>query len=290
MKSKVLLSLGVYLSLFMMGCKEDEPVNPNGLQVTMKSNSQMLVEGGQSVEVIVELDRTYNEIKYLYLDYGAKNGEYPNFFESALRKDSIEVKVQNEARRVLRIPFLAGEQQKVIRLHATENDLYRGSRPLELKVLSYEQGWVQHKAEMQLSFEEKTPRPVFGILDSKAAETMVIASKDGSTQTLILPISVAGRFQFPQTIQLTYSGTAKAGSDFEKIEMITIGPNDFPALHTMHLALLNVYVNRDFSSPKTIQITLSQAEEGEIANGQEFQDHTGEKVTLHDTYSLTVRE
>lgn len=242
------------------------------------------------MELTVELDRTYNEIKYLYLDYGASAGEYPNFFESALREDSIQVKVQGEDRPVLRIPFLAGEQKKVIFLQAAENDLFRGNRPMELKVLGYERGYVQHKAEIKLNFEEKTPKPIFGVPADFAEKTLVITSKDHNT-LLILPITVSGLFQFPQTVKLAFTGSAKMGTDYETKEATFIlPPNTVSPIVTSHYGFLAIYNNRDFSTPKTIQITLVEAEEGEIANGQEFDYHRGDKIVLNDTYTLTITE
>ncbi|PTX22229.1 hypothetical protein C8N40_10151 [Pontibacter mucosus] len=58
MKPKILLCLS--LCLVLWGCKEDEP-EPASVNVTMSSSSQTLVEGGDVVEVTVELDQEYNE-------------------------------------------------------------------------------------------------------------------------------------------------------------------------------------------------------------------------------------
>lgn len=293
MKLKVLLCLGLCLSIFLTSCKEDEPVTPTEkMQVKISSNSQTLVEGGDEVEVTVELNREYDEIKYLYLDYGDVEGEYPNFFESSLRKDSIQVRRYGVDRplRLLRIPFLAGEKQKVVRLKSVEDNVFRGNRPFELKVMAYENGAIQHKTGMKLNFEEKTPKPIFGIPADFASRTIVVNSKDGST-AMILPITVNGFFQFPQTVKLAFSGSAKMGTDYETSEgVFVLPPNTISPIVTSHYGFLGVFHSRDYSTPKTIQVTLVEAEEGEIASGQEFDYHRGEKIVLNDTYTVTITE
>ncbi|WP_211318017.1 hypothetical protein [Pontibacter mucosus] len=141
-----------------------------------------------------------------------------------------------------------------------------------------------------MNYEEKTSKPIFGIPANFAEETLVIRSKDAITQ-LILPITVNGLFQFPQTVKLAFSGSAKMGVDYETREAtFVLYPNTISPIVTSHSTLLGVYNSRDFSTPKTIQIRLVEAEEGEIANGQEFDYYRGEKIVLNDTYTLTVTE
>ncbi len=296
MKTNILLGLGLCLSLFLTSCKEDELVTPAAMNVSMSSNSQTLEEGGEAVEVTIELDRAYDEIQYLYLDYGAREGEWPNFFESSLRQDSIHLQVLDNTAgiRALRIPFVAGETKKVIRLMAKEDDIYRGNRPFELKVFSYKQNyrWIETKAELTFDFKEKTPKPIFGVPAEFATRTVVITSKDDNNNiALILPITVSGRFQFPQTLKIAFSGSAKMGVDYETKEATyTVQPSTVVPVLTTHSAFLAIYNNRDYSTPKTIQITLVEAEEGEIARGQEFDYYRGEKIVLDDTYTVTIKE
>src|SRR5690606_17187316 len=133
-------------------------------------------------------------------------------------------------------------------------------------------------------------KPIFGIPADFASKTLVISSKDGTT-SMILPITVKGLFQFPQTLKLDFSGSARMGADYETSEAtFVLQPNKISPIVTSHYLFLGVYNGRDFSTPKTVQIKLVEAEEGEIANGQEFDYNRGEKIVLNDTYTVTITE
>jgi hypothetical protein len=244
------------------------------------------------VDVAVELDRTYKEVKYLYLDYGAAVGEYDSFFDNSLRDEGIQVQIGDEKVWVKRIPFAPGEQRKTIRLHAAKNDYYRGNRPFELKVLAFENDKVEYKTSLVLNFEEKDPMPIFGIVVYRESDTTATKSK-AQANTLALKVTTNARFQFPQQIAIAISGTAVAGEHFQIQEPILFPqqmsyPTGFFATNTF--AVLRVLQTANFDPAKTIRVTMTAAEEGEIADGQSFVGSQGERFTMGNSYSLTVTD
>jgi hypothetical protein len=288
MKSKLLLCLALCASL--LGCKE-ELVNPGEPQVTMSSSSQTLVEGGEAIEVTIELDREFNKPHYLYLDYGDAYGEYANFFDTSFRDQSIRVIADNQERSVLAVTFLAGERKKTIRLKAEENGWYRGDRPIELKVLSLT-GPIDRKpvyhASLEIGYRDNEPKPVFGIFRSWSADTERAVKAYPGEFKLTFIASIP--FQFPQKVYLNYAGTAQEGVHFERVEYVLFKGNTVDALPISQPTVLRVLSGGNFNPEKNIRIELSSAEDGEIAKEDILYNSIGEYYTFGNYYNLILTE
>ena len=287
MNSRLLLCLSLCLSL--LGCKEDEPVPPAELDVSMTSSSKKLEEGGKAVEVTIALNRKAEQPYSFYLDYGDANGEYNTFFEAKTREKSTPLKLNGKRVSVLAVNFLAGEQQKVIKLKAEENGWYRGERPITLKLLSLEEKDkpVEHVA-LNIAYGENEPKPVLGILRNWDADTIRTINKGaGGNFALTLVSSVP--FQFPQKINFTYAGTAVEGTHFQKVGQVTFGGDILTKHPVSHPAVVQILASGDFDPEKTIRIKLSSAGEGKVASNEKLTDSQGETFTLGDAYTLVVK-
>ncbi|MCP2042770.1 hypothetical protein [Pontibacter sp. HSC-36F09] len=291
MKSKALLGLGLCLSIFLTGCKDDD-VNPANLQVSVSSSSLTLVEGGEAVELTVEMDRTYKELKYLYLDGAAM------FMDREIRHDDgwITAEVDGKQRNLTRIPIPAGERTRTIQLRVDKDEVYQGNGTFGVQVYSYENGMVLPKDSLSLNYQDITPKPVFGLF--KKAERDV-------TQTLnVAHLSNQGRFYLvvmtdrvftkPQKVTLSFSGTAEEGVHYTKETHLVLEPRHFDRpLQGNSYEVLQINKTGSFNPEKTIHIKLTAAEDGTIANGEEYiwpNPYGGEPFNMVNTYTLTVTE
>jgi hypothetical protein len=286
MNPRLLLCLSLCLSL--LGCKEDEPVPPTELKVSMSGSSKKLEEGGKVLEVTIALNRKAEQPYSFYLDYGDANGEYDTFFEAKTRAQGTTVKVKDQNVSVLPINFVAGEQQKIIKLKAEENEWYRGERPIELKLLSLEKDKPVYHAALNIAFGENESKPVLGILRSWEADTIRTINKGaGGNFALTLVSSVP--FQFPQKINFAYTGTAVQGTHFQKVGQVMFGGNVTTKYPVSHPAVVQILASGNFDPEKTIRIKISSAGEGKVADNEKFTDSQGETFTLGDSYTLVVK-
>ncbi|MBX0333835.1 hypothetical protein K3G39_11370 [Pontibacter sp. HSC-14F20] len=288
MKSKVLLGLGLCLSIFLTGCKDDD-VGPANLQVKISSNSQTLVEGGDVVEVTVEMDRTYKELKYLYLDGAAM------FMNREIRHDDgwITAEVDGKQRNLTRIPIPAGERTRTIQLRVDKDEVYQGNSAFEIKVYSYENGVVMPKAGLSIDYQDITPKPVFGLFkknERDVTQTVNIAHLDNQGR-FYLTVMADRAFTHPQKVTLAFSGTAAEGVHYDKEEQLVV--NSRGSFQGNSYEVLRINKTSSFDPEKIIHIKLTAAEDGTIADGEEYiwpNPYGGEPFNMVNTYTLTITE
>lgn len=288
MKSKVLLSLGLCLNLFLTSCNDDD-VNPANLQVSVSSSSQTLVEGGEAVELTVEIDRTYKELKYLYLEGAAM------FMDREIRHDDgwLTAEVDGKQRNLTRIPIPAGERKRTIRLRVDKDEVYQGNYTSEIKVYSYENEVVLPKTSLTLDYRDATPKPIFGIVKHRESDVARTVREGSyvSTKGFYIGITADRAFTQPQKITLAFSGTAQEGAHYEKEAHVVLDPSFYRrAWNTSTPTVLQILHTGNFAPEKTIHIKLSAAEEGVIANGEEYNLPSWGSFTLENYFTLTVTE
>ncbi|MDO6390548.1 hypothetical protein Q4E40_10460 [Pontibacter sp. BT731] len=292
MKSNILFVLGLYLSIFLTSCNDDDSVNPADLQVTVRSSSQTLVEGGEAVEVTVEIDRTYKELKYLYLEGAAM------FMDREIRHDDgwLTAEVDGKQRNLTRLPIPAGERKRTIRLRVDKDEVYQGNSTFEIKVYSYEKGVVLPKTSLSIDYQDITPKPVFGLFkknERDVTRTVNIAHLDNQGR-FYLTVMADRAFTQPQKISLSFSGTAEDGVHYQKEAQLELDPRHFDQpFKGNSYQVLQINKTGSFNPEKTINIKLTAAEDGAIANGEEYiwpNPYGGEPFNMVNTYTLTVTE
>lgn len=287
MKPKILLCLS--LCLVLWGCKDDDP-GPVSVNVKMSSSSQTLVEGGEAVELTVELDRTYKDLRFLYLE-GAGGLLDKNVPHQDWR---VNLEMDGKQMHLLRIPIPAGEKKGTISLRVDKDEVYQGNSTYELKVYSYENEVVLPKTSLAIDYQDTTPKPLFGIVkhdELGIARTLKKGSYVSSTGFHI-GVTADRTFTQPQKITLAFSGTAQEGVHFEKEAQVVLSPDhhDRP-WQTTNATVVRILPTGNFEPERTIHIKLSAAEDGVIANGEEYASHrAGEVFTLENSFTLTVTE
>jgi hypothetical protein len=288
MKLRILLCLGLCLSL--LGCIEDEPVKPTSLNVTMASSSQTLVEGGDAVELTVELDRTHKDLRYLYLAgvSGLLDREVPN------TDGWITAEEGGEQLHLLRIPIPAEEKKRTVRLRVAQDEVYQGNSTSELKVYSYENGVALPKTSLTIDYQDTTPKPVFGIVKYREFDVALTQRKGSyvSSSGFYLRITADRVFTQPQKITLAFSGTAEEGVHYEKEAQVVLDPGHHNrAWQTTNATVLRILQTGNFDPEKTIHIKLSAAEDGVIAAGEEYKPPFERSAfTMENSFTLTVTE
>ncbi|OKL40646.1 hypothetical protein A3841_12350 [Pontibacter flavimaris] len=256
----------------------------------MQSSSQTLVEGEAPVELTIELDRTYKDLKYLYL--AGAEGLVDR--ETALNHGWITVGTGDEQLYLLRVPIPAGEKKRTVRLWVAKDEVYQGNSTYELKVYSYENEVVLPKTSLAIKYQDTTPKPVFGIFKNRELDVARTVKKGGLDylNRFFLTVFADRSFTQPQKITLTFSGTAEEGVHYEKEAQVVLNPI-YPARpwQSNNVLVLQIVPTANFDPEKTIQIKLSAAEDGVIANGETYNwPVTGEAFTLENTFTLTVTE
>ncbi|SFG62010.1 hypothetical protein [Pontibacter chinhatensis] len=285
MKQKILLCLS--LCLLLWGCKDDD-TEPASVSVTMSSSSKTLEEGGEAVELTVELDRTYKDLRFLYLEGASEllDRDVPH------HDGWITLEVDGKPVNLLRIPIPAGHKQRTISLRVAKDEVYQGNYTSEIKLYSFENEVVIPKTSLAIDYLDATPKPVFGIVKHRESDVARTAMKGNYiSEGFYIGITADRAFTRPQKITLAFSGTAQEGTHYEKEAHVVLDPIFYrSAWNTSTPIVLRILQNGLFVPEKTIHIKLSAAEEGVIANGEAYNFTSWGSFTLENSFTLTVTE
>lgn len=286
MKSRLLLGLGLCLSTFLTSCKDDD-INPADLQVSINSSSLTLVEGGEAVDVTVKIDRTLKDLKYLYLEgvSGLMDKGVPH------TDGWLTAEVDGKQVNLVRVPILSGERTRSVRLRVDRDEVYQGDGTFGIKVYSYENNMVLPKDSLTMNYRDITPKPVFGIFKIHGSDVTQTFSKN-QLDRFFLRIMADRSFTQPQRVTVTLSGTAEEGVHYTKEAQVVLDPINYKSpWEANSYPVLRIVKSGNFNPEKIIQIKLTAAEHGTIADGQEYKWPTsGDAFTLENTFTLTVKE
>lgn len=286
MKSRLLLGLGLCLSMFLSSCKDDD-VNPVDLQVSIHSTSLTLVEGGEAVDVTVKIDKSLRDLKYLYLE-----GVSGIMDKGVPHSDGwLTAEVDGKQLNLVRVPIPSGERIRTVRLRVDEDEVYQGNGTFGIKVYSYENNKVVPQDSLTMNYKDITPKPVFGIFKIHGSDVAQTVNKN-QLDRYFLRIMTDRSFTQPQKVTVTLSGTAEEGVHYEKEAQLVLNPVNYKSPWDVNsYPVLRIIKSGSFDPEKIIHIKLTAAEHGTIADGQEYKwPTTGDAFTLENTFTLTVKE
>jgi len=193
-----------------------------------------------------------------------------------------------------RIPIPGGERTRTIRLRVDKDEVYQGNSTFEIKVYSYENNVVLPKTSLTIDYQDTTPKPVFGLFkktERDVTRTVNIAHLADQGR-FYLVVMADRRFTQPQKLTLAFSGTAEEGVHYEKEAQLELNPRHFDRpFQSNSYQVLRINKTSKFDPEKIIHIKLTAAEDGTIADGEEYKwPYTGEPFNMVNTYTLTVTE